>query len=230
MNKFLSVILVSLLFFVQHMVHSYSNSTIFPCTVEFPRAVKKIPELCIYHKGERFVGEADTTGHRTCFHLPIDRSCTTFTLLVTQGIQFESEQNTVQFLKIDPQQPYKLYSMQLVRTPRRRSMDLQQQQQNSDQWIISSERVDVHGRIPDETIILLMDPRYIDRVEGSSGFELPEIYIKENVLELAGSLQHLLDQSIELVVASLDYKPIHASLKAATRQEGEHLIIATTEA
>lgn len=229
MKKYLSTVVFFMLLSFPGSHDAYAPFTVYPCTIEFPKIVKKIPELCIYHGGERFVGEVDTTGRRSCFHLPIDRSCTSFTLLVTQDLQFESEKNTVQFLKIDPQQPYKYYSMQLIRASRRRFPGSQQQQE-PDQWIIRPSRLSPDGRIPDETIILLMNPSYIDRVEGSNGFELPTLYIKDNVLDLAGSQQELLDQAVELVLSSLDYKPIHANLKTETRQDGEHLIIATAQA
>lgn len=209
-------------------VTAYARSTVLPCTVEFPKTIKKVPELCIYHCGERFVGEVDTTGRRSCFNIPVEKGCSHFTLLITQELQFETEHNTVHYLKIDPQQPYKLYTMDLVRAPRRRAIGASSTpaQQDPDQWTIRPGRLAVEGRIPDDAIIVLLNPMFIDRVEGGDGISLPTIHIKENLLTLAGSEQELHNQAIELVLASLDYKPIHANTAVAVRQEGERIIIA----
>jgi hypothetical protein len=205
-------------------IEAYSPFTVYPCTVEFPKTLKKVPEICIYHGGERFIGEVDTTGRRACFNLPIEKSCTHFNLLVIEELQFESEKNTIQYLKIDTKQPYKYYTMELVRASRKRYVpsDRKNQESEPDRWIIRSGKVSPDGRIPDETIIVLLNANYVERVEGSNGFELPTIFIKENIVEIAGSEQRLHDKSVEMILSSLDYNPIHVNTKIATRCEGEH--------
>ncbi len=231
MNKIFLRTIWFFMILLGYNVSAHSPFTVYPCTVEFPKTIKKVPELCIYHGGERFIGEIDTTGRRACFSLPIDRSCTHFTLLITQELQFESEDNTVQFLKIDAKQAYKFFTMQLRKGSRKRyvsSIDTKQQAE-PDQWIIRPSKVSPDGRIPDETIIVLLNADYVERVEGDQGFELPTIYIKENVAEIAGSEQLMHDKSVEMILSSLDYKPIHANTKVATRQEGERIIIASAQ-
>lgn len=228
-------IFLKLMFFgmilLDYNVSAYSHHTVYPCTVEFPKTIKKVPELCIYYGGQRFIGEIDTTGRRACFNLPIDKSCTYFSLLITEELQFESEKNTIQYLKIDAKQPYKFYTMQLIRASRKRytASAIKNQPLEQDQWIIQSNSVSKDGRIPDETIIVLLNANYVDKVEGTQGFELPTIFIKENIVEIAGSEEQLHNKSVEMILSSLDYNPIHTNTKVATRQEGEHIIIASAQ-
>lgn len=206
-----------------------SPYTILPCSIEFPKTVKKVPQVCIYQGGERFTAEIDKEGKRACFILPVDKACTHFSLLITEGLQFESEENTIQYLKVDTKKPYKFYNMELVKAPRKRyrvPIEKQEKKKEKDRWIVTQDELGQDGRIPDDTIIVLLNADYVHEVRGDESFELPTIFIKKNVLNIAGSEKKLHDKSIELLLSSLDYNPLHANSKTHTRQDREKIIVA----
>ncbi|MFC1845592.1 hypothetical protein ACFLX2_00515 [Candidatus Dependentiae bacterium] len=211
---------------------AYFPSTVLPCTIEFPKVVKDVPQVCIYHEGERFACEIDKEGKRVCFTIPVDRGCTTFHLLVTSNLQCESsEENTVQYLKTDSEQPYKFYKMKLVRALRKRYCVPSEKNKKpiEDRWEVSQKELGKEGRIPDEAIIVLLNAEYVDNLKADKGFELPTIVIKNNVLEIAGSESKLHDNAIKLLLSSLDYNPLHSTNQVHTKQEKQKIIIAMSD-
>lgn len=211
---------------------TYAPFTIFPCSIEFPKAVKEIPQICIYHEGERFACEVDNESKRTCFTIPVDRDCITFYLLVTSSLQCEaSEENTVQYLKTDTEKPYKFYKMKLMRAARKRysTPSEKEKKPGEDSWIVKQKELSIDGRIPDDTIIVLLNAEYVDNLKPDKGFELPTIVIKNNVLEIAGSESVLHDNAIKLLLSSLDYNPLHSSNQMHTKQEKQNIIIAMAD-
>jgi len=212
--------------------HLFASSpfTVLPCSVEFPKSVKNIPQICIYYGGERFPCEVDQEGKRACFTLPIDKACTTFFFLIADTLSFESENNTIQYLKVDTDQSYKFYQMELVRAPKKRyrlpSQKGKPEKEIKDRWMIVKRDLKSDGRIPDDAIIVLLDADYVQTVREDKGFELPTIVIKDNVLEVAGSEQKLQDKAIELLLSSLDYGPLHVNAKIHTKQEQKTIMVA----
>ena len=205
-----------------------SPFTVLPCSIEFPKSVKTVPQVCIYYGGERFPCEVDQESNRACFMLPVDKACTTFFFLITEALSFESEDNTVQYLKAD--QPYKFYQMELVRVPKKRyRLPLKKEKPKKeikDRWMIVKRDLKLDGRIPDDAIIVLLDENYVENVREDKAFELPTIVIKDNVLEIAGSEEKLQDKAVELLLSSLDYGPLHVNAKIHTKQEQQKIIVA----
>ena len=217
-----------MLFFNLHAVTS-SPFTVLPCAIEFPKVVKTIPQICVYQGGEKFTCEIDQEGKRTCFTLPIDKTSTNFFLLIAEGLEYESEENTVQYLKVDSKTPYKFYRMELVRAPKKRyrtPSEKNKKQEEKDRWIIAETKLEESGRIPDDAIIVLLNANYVKEVKGDNGFELPSIIIREDVLSVAGSETELHDQSIELLLSSIDYNPLHSSFKVHTKQDQQKILVA----
>ena len=56
-------------------------------------------------------------------------------------------------------------------------------------------------------------------MRGGNELELPKIYIKEDVLTLAGSDSQLHDQAIQALLSSVDYNALHSSIKQKVRQD-----------
>ena len=225
MNKqiFKINLLILLSFFSMQASSPY---TVLPCTIEFPQSVEKVPQICVYQSGERFTCEIDHEGKRACFILPADKLCTTFHLVITDGLSFEAQDNTVQCLKINPKHSYKFYEMELIKaTQKQTSPD--KKKQNTDHWIVTEHKL-VDGKIPDEAIIVLLNANYIQHLRADRGFELPAIVVKKNVLSIAGSEKKLQDKAIELLLTSLDYNPLHETIKAHTKQDKQKVIIAMT--
>jgi len=224
--------LMSLLaiFFCLNVV-GHSSSTVLPCTIEFPKIVNDIPQVCMYQGGERFTCEVDQEGNRACYTLPVEKTCTSFSLVITSSLQYESEKNTVQYLKVNPNHPYKFYRMELMKAPRRRYRVPSEKNlpEPKDQWIVAQEELEENGRIPDDAIIVLLNADYVETIRADEGFELPTIVIKDDILAIAGSEKKLHDDAIELLLSSLDYNPLHASAKAYTKLDKQKILVAMTE-
>lgn len=231
MNKKILTLLSLLLFSWSPLLLTNSSCTVLPCTIVFPKTVKKIPQICLYQGGERFTSETDKDGKRACFTLPVDKSCTTFALLITDGLQYKSEKNTIQYLKINTKQPYKFYAMELIKAPRKqyRVPSEQKKPVTPDHWVITKEELGSDGRIPDDTIIVLLNSEYVDEVRAEKGFELPTIVIKNDVLAIAGSETQLQDNAIGLLLSSLDLNPLHPIFKTHMRQEQQKIIVALSD-
>jgi len=207
-----------------------SPSTVLPCTIEFPKSIKVIPQICVYQSGERFSCELDKAGKRVCFTLPVDKLCTNFSLLITEKFQYESEQNTIQYLKVDTTQAYKFYALELVRAPRKRyrlpSEKNKIEKKIKDRWIVSKKELETNGRIPDDAIIVLLDSEFVDTLKADNTFEFPTIVIRSDVLAIAGSETKLQDKAIELLLSSMDYSPLHSNFKFDTKQDKQNIIVA----
>ncbi len=226
--KKINLIFLALSLFCQ--LKASSSHTILPCTIEFPKAVKTVPQICVRYCGDRFTCETDREGKRACFTLPVDKNCTHFSLLITQSFDYEiAKDNTVQYFTVDPECKYKFYNMELVRAPKKRyrtSGESKKTVQKKDHWIIKEEQLKKDGRLPDDTIIVMLNAEYVDEVTGKNGFELPSIAIKRNVIEIAGSEKKLHENATQLILASLDYNLLHSHCKVHTRQDKQKVIIA----
>jgi len=231
-------LLALLVFFAfEHSTYLKAESpyTVLPCNIEFPKSVKKIPEVCIYQGGERFSCEIDNEGKRACFILPIDKACETFYLVITEALAFQTEGNTVQYLKVMPECSYKFYEMQLVRAPKKtyripsqKKTSDSSKKKKKDHWVVSAKELSDEKQIPDDAIIVLLNAEYVKDVKPENGFEFPKIVIKNDVLEIAGSESALQDKAIELLLSSIDYNPIHATSKTHTRQDQQKILVAMT--
>ena len=127
---------------------------------------------------------------------------------------------TIDFITIPHGQTYKLYHLLLLED---------QAQPNTYTWQVTPQLLSESSRrLPDETIIVLYVPEYVQAVSGGNTLELPTIVIKSDVIDLAGSEDALLDQSIALQMAGLNSDTIHSPLKHAIKQIGHRTLIAPT--
>lgn len=214
------------------------TKALFMGTIQFPSALKKVPLVRVYCGGNRITSQNLDSAKQATFTVPFEeRRRTTFSLLITQTIKFQPEEgtNTIQYLKIDPEQDYKFYVLELIKTeqPKHIASDdffnaehmakLNQSHPNNQftyEWKIIEHTL-LNGRIPDDTIIVCYNPDYIENLSGGNAVELPHIYIKDNVLNLAGSEAQLHDASAALLLSSLDTDAIHASIHQEVKHESQ---------
>lgn len=203
---------------VQHLF-SYTNG-LFMLTVQFPKSLKDIPNFRIYCEGNKIKGDINKNSKRVTFALPEDKKRTHFTLIITEKIQFKSEENTILYLKLADEQPYKFYSLQLIKTDPQAQEEKDSRKDPIYQWIIEEQKVSLEdGRIPDDAIIICIDPSYIEKLEGGNAIELPKIFIKEDAVQLAGSESKFDDSWTKILLSSLDADSIHANLQHEVKQE-----------
>lgn len=220
-----------LLLAVDLRLFATSPYTVLPCTVEFPKTVKNIPEICIYQSGERFNCELDREGKRACFTLPIDKACSIFYFVIARNLEYESEENTVQYLKVSKECSYKFYEMELVKAPRKRyrvfsEVKTENQEENEDRWIISEKELPSDRRIPDDAIIVLLNAEYVDDLKGENVFEFPTIIVRSDIINIAGSESEFQNRANELILSTIDYNSIHENPKIHTKKDKQRILVA----
>lgn len=182
----------------------FASKMLFMGTIQFPHMLESIPDVRIYCAGNKIKCENQQESRRISFGIADERHRSVFHLLITNKINVESEENTVKYLKSPTS--YKLYRLQLT----------QKEGFGEDPqycWDIRELQLGKNKRLPDDTIIVFYNPAYVDKLKGGNAIELPTIHIKSNILDLVGSEKKLHEVSNEMLLASLDYEPIHARIK-----------------
>lgn len=199
--------------------------------IQFPQTITTVPVPRVYYMGKTIPCESHEGEKKVTFDLPKNKHLHHFYLLITESISYTLKNNetinelqTVDYIRVPDNQLYKMYELEL--TTKRVTED---DQESFYYWAINEKQLDDDSqRIPDETIIVLYSPEYIETVMGGNTFELPSIVVKSDVVDLAGSEQQLYNKSIELQLASLNSDTIHAPLKHAIKQIGHRTLIAPT--
>ncbi len=208
-KKFLLVSLVTTI--VACFVTAAPDQRLFMGAIQFPK-MRAVPPIPMYQGGTKISCEVDQDGYKVTYSLRTASYTRLFYLIIAAPESFvvESEDNTIQQWKVLPGVEYKMYAMQL----------------NEDNaWTIKELRLPlVNQHIPDETIRVCCDPRYVAEVIGGSSFELPKIAIKHDVMLVAGSREAFYDNAIKAVLASLDYDAVHARPRTTIVQQGNTIL------
>ncbi len=204
--------------------------------VQFPATIKKTPHIRIYYQGTKIICESDNEAKKLLFSIAKDRHLKSFYLLITQDFQFESEKiesNTIKYLKVNPNQNYKLYRLTLERdhssssTKGALSRQIAKKELPKFKWHIENKCVDpTTGRFPDNTIIVCCNPEFVEELHGGNHVELPKIIIKKDVLSIAGSEEQLHDDATALILASMDYNALHTQVKQMIKHDYETKVVA----
>jgi hypothetical protein len=196
-------------------------------SIQFPNSITRIPSPRIYCAGKTIPCEIHDKQKKITFDWLNYKSTKQFYLLITESITHVLKKHpliermqTIDYITVPEHQSYKLYHLAWAPNPA-----------NPDTytWHITPQLLNEHSRrLPDETIIVLYMPSYVHTLAGGNALELPTIIIKSDVLDLAGSEDALLDQSITLQMACLNSDTIHSPLKHAIKQIGHRTLIAPT--
>ena len=196
---------------------------------QFPQTIASVPVPRIYHMGKTIPCEVHEGTKKVTFDLPKQKNVHKFSLLVTESIRYELKKNdfldqqTVDYICVPAGKPYKYYELKLTNEKK------ENEESKKLCWKIKEKQLTLNThRIPDEAIIVLYSPEYIEGLSGGTLLELPVITIKPDVVELAGSAENLYESSIKLQLASLNSDAIHAPLKHVIKQIGQRTLIAPT--
>jgi len=237
---FLGILIVSQISLCKYeeIYNPYAKITVFVGNILFPQSIQTIPQLSLFKSGTKIKCEFDNTGKKIQFSISENKDCDIFYLIIAQTIYPSIQDNIVQYLKVDPKHNYLFYKIKLVRPKTINTefdSEIQQITYNSEKplmkeipahWLIFKESTDDKGRIPDEALIIICNPAFVEKLEGGTEFELPKIIMKSNLVELAGgSEKNLHDQEAELLLSSLDLNLIHAKLDPIIKQNASHKLI-----
>ena len=161
-------------------------------------------DLSINYSGTQVTGTLHKTSlPKITFEIPKAATQSHFEVLVTTSkIDYQLKklpsqadiQNTVDYIKIDPQSSYKYYELDLI----------------NDAWEIKENRLPSNGQIPDRAIIIECYPEWISDFKGGSATELPTLYLNNARIEKDEKFE---EELIMLELGSLDSKVIHAPIK-----------------
>ena len=161
------------------------------------------------------------------FTVAEDKSCRRFFLLITKSITPDIDDNTVKHIIIDPKQDYKFYELNIYTNQELAINPISKQQEVREtySWMIQNRRINRDGIIPDDTLIMIFNPNYIESIGHSTSLELPKIIIKKNILELSGSEQKLTDENNELLLSCLDLNILHTDPASKVKPEYKKKLI-----
>lgn len=196
---------------------------------QFPQTIMSVPVPRIYYMGKTIPCEVHEGTKKVTFDLPKQKNTHQFFLLITESISCELKKNdflnqqTIDYIYVPVGKTYKYYKLTLTNEKK------EPEELPKLCWKIKEKQLALNtNRIPDEAIVVLYSPEYIDGLSGGTSLELPVISIKPDVVDLAGSAENLYESSIKLQLASLNSDAIHAPLKQVVKQIGQRTLIAPT--
>lgn len=128
-----------------------------------------------------------------------------------------NQQNTVDYLKIDPQSDYLLYFIELEKD----NKTFAEGETPTYHWNISSTQLPENGQLPDTTIIVTYFPCFVKAVKGGNHLELPTLYVDNSVTDNFGSLEDFKDALIKMQLSAPDLNVLHAPSKHITKITAE---------
>jgi hypothetical protein len=209
--------------------------------MQFPNTLKKIPSLRIYYGGHKITGEPNNRTKQLIFSIPEIGESKKFHIVITEHVQFElaeGSSNTVKYLKIAENQPYKCCEIEQTKSDETLSTHRPQtgefdsarvvipETKTSYHWKITKQRLDDNRQLPDNSIVICFSPEYIQDIVGGSKGELPRIVIKSDILELVGSEEKLHDQETELLLSVINSDALHTKITQKVKNQNTKTIIA----
>lgn len=187
--------------------HSFAAPSLIGGTIQFSRNSTPI-ELSINYSGSQITATLHKAlTPKITFEIPKSNTQTHFEVLVTLAkidYQLKSRpdqtdiQNTIDYIKIDPQSSYKYYVLDFI----------------DDAWQIREETLPETGQIPDRAIIIECYPEWITDFKGGSAVELPTLYLNNALIEHNESTaQQFRDDLAKLELSALESKILHAPIQ-----------------
>lgn len=179
-------------------------------TIQFSKNSLLVPINVNYSGNQVTTTTHETSTPKITFEILKNSDQTHFDILVTPAkVEFQLKelpenvimQNTVDYLKINPQEAYKYYSLDFI----------------DDAWQITEQNLTATGQIPDRTLIIECYPEWIENFKGGSSLELPTLYLNNAMDELGTTQQDFEESLVKLELAALDSKIVHSPIRRKTR-------------
>ena len=186
--------------------HSVAAPSLIGCTIQFSKSSTLVPITVNCGGTQVTTSIHETSMPKITFEITKAMDQSHFEVLITsakidcQLKNFPDQtdiQNTIDYLKIDPQSSYKYYILDLI----------------DDAWDIKEHVLPTTGQIPDRAIIIECYPEWINSFKGGSAVELPTLYINNTATERGESDATFEEALIKLELTALDSKIIHAPIR-----------------
>ncbi|MEX0848733.1 MAG: hypothetical protein WD055_00715 [Candidatus Dependentiae bacterium] len=198
-------------------------------TVKFPYDTKITEPVAVYYAGDQIITEIQQETHQISFAISEYKMRNEFFLLISNDIEWVTEQNTIKFQRICKSRPYKLFHLKFNPNREITTKITPETDLNAlGSWEITQKALRDDMRIPDNAIIVHYHPNLIQNVEGGNALELPKIVLNEQILHQL-TPDELHDVSAQFILSSLDLKTIHAKQNTQIKHDIPHkTIIALT--
>ena len=180
-------------------------------TIQFPRDLPSIPGIRIYHSGKIINATPDHENKTLTFSLPRYGQQFKYTILVTRSLDFATTKSDlgtmIDFMRLAAGQDYKMFTLLLVpkcKEPHEREAKLSYTWRIKQDLILNREH-----KIPDDAIVICLDPQWVDTMSGTSELELPTLFIKSNLEQICGSQSIFYDQLAQIVLTAMDSDIYH---------------------
>jgi len=187
---------------------------LFTGTIQFPKQIAQVPGVRVYHAGRKITTTTNDNAKSVSFSLPETK--TIFYLVISPQIEFVSEENIVKYLTLHSKVPVKFFVLELLAQDiaggsnqfRLASID----KTHTSPWHIKEITPPTsNARIPDDAIIVCLDPAWVDRIEGNTAYDIKAI-IKNDIISQVGSEAKLHEVAAQWLLAALNTDTIHGSI------------------
>ncbi len=221
-------------FFVFSMSHFLYSQSLLCGNIQYAKN-STAEDVGVYYCGKRISTHKNTIGvHKITYDVPKGSDQNIFYLLIypkapdhtlKDALEQDSIQNTVGFLKINPEIPYLFYKLTLT--------SHEQDSVVTYKWEIAQEPLSESGQIPETTIIIIHLPSRIKAVSGGNQLELPTIFVdtvqeqKNDDMDIV-PLTDLDEELIKLQLSVLDLNALHAPVSKKIKVDKHRLLIMDT--
>ncbi len=218
------------------LVLTFIFNTAFPIPynlrIQFPSKTQSKPSLIALYKGCEYVS---TDG---IFEIHDERSCSEFHVLITENLKLPNTPD-IEYLETSPNHSYKLFKLTRKVTIKETTTPAQEITGSKPSLILEPmEYWDIEElnhneaalRIPDTTIIMLMNPDFIKELisetwrPDDSFIKLPKCIFNDEIEE-----KMLQEVSTKMVFASLDLRCLHKKVTKTTKSCAHNKVISVLD-
>lgn len=222
------------------------NKVLLMGSIQYPMELEKIPMLRIYCGGNKIKCETNDDNKKLTFAFTESQRQSQFYILITEQIEFVTENNVVLYLKVPAAAPYKLYRLERIKDNfQKQEKDMRPYSYNklkdmptTYRWIIEEIQLADKGKIPDNAIIICDEPSHLAMLSGDfagsdqeTAYELPKIVMRSDLLRFVGSEKKLHEQADRLRLAAIDSDTIHSwrqNIKSTVNQKAKSIVALTS--
>lgn len=211
-------LLFLLVFFNKKIELQAAEQRLFTANIQWPVHLQNTPSIRAYHMGKKIPTEVHEDAHRVSFSINVPANRTILYLIVTPQIEFACQDNVVKCLTLCPRQAHRVYVLELIAPenaldPQSKRFSLTSIDQTTPHWQVKEMIAPIsNARIPDESLIVCLDPYWIQSVEGGNIVELPKITIRNDIVRIAGSQDKVQEEAAKWLIAAINTDTIHGTL------------------
>ncbi len=232
-SKKMSMITILVSFFLGHSASGKQpENKVLSGTIQYPSTLEvPISPTTIVYRGDPVLTQVDQKNHAISFQLLRPSSQFTFKLLIAEPqniehVPYESKYhteatNTFKYQRIKEGEAYRYFMLTLVP-----SITDSETKRISYSWSIHENRItNKERKIPDDAIVMHSVPDWISHLDGNQGFDFPTIWMKTNLVEIAGSSEKVKETFMHLALASMDSGALRGKkVDVAMKREGNRII------